>query len=194
VSEELIDAAALTGRYVLALVFIAAALPKIAARRDFERAVSNYDLLPASLVPVAASWLPRLEIVFSLALLIGFAVKPIAALCVVLLMGFSLAIAVNLRRGRRFSCGCFSTIAPRTIGWPLVVGDIGLAALAALVALAEPGVLTMGGSSGSALTRDDGLAALMLAAVLVLGFLLVSTLASLRSTVNARLRVEEQSA
>ena len=41
-SEELIGAAALTSRYVVGLVFLTAALPKLFARRQFRQAVSNY--------------------------------------------------------------------------------------------------------------------------------------------------------
>jgi uncharacterized membrane protein YphA (DoxX/SURF4 family) len=196
VSEEFIGAAALTGRYVLALVFLAAAIPKLAARRDFERAVSNYRLLPGPLVGVVASWLPRFEILCSLALLLGVAVTPVAALLAFVLLGFSIAIAINLSRGRRLACGCFSNIAPRTIGWSHVVGDLGLAALAVVVAVADPGVLTVVGSGAAnapALTSGDGVAAFTLATLLVLGFLLVTALVSLRSTTHA-FRAEERPA
>lgn len=49
-SHELVDAAALTSRFVLAFVFLSAAVPKLFAAHEFERAVANYALLPRPLV------------------------------------------------------------------------------------------------------------------------------------------------
>lgn len=176
-SEEFIDAAALTGRYVLALVFIAAALPKVAARRDFERAVFNYDLLPASLVPVVAQWLPRLELACALALLGGVATPVFAGIAALLLALFALAVAVNLVRGRRIDCGCEGSIVPRRIGWGLVSGDLLLAAMAGLVAIRDPGLLSVltFTEPTTTLTAADGIAMLALAAALVLGRLILAS-------------------
>lgn len=194
--EELVGAAAITGRYVLAFVLLTAATPKLFARGEFESAVSNYGLLPRRFVGSVATWLPRLELACALSLFLGLAVVPVAALAGLLLLVFSVAVAVNLRRGRRISCGCFSTVAPRTIGWSLVVGDLALTGVAVLVALADPGVLAFGGPAApgaSTLSPSDGLAGLLLAAVLVLGFLLVAASVSLRSATQA-LRAREEHA
>lgn len=176
-SEEFIGAAALTGRYVLGLVFVTAALPKLVGRRQFAQAVSNYALLPERLVPRVATWLPRTELLCGVALLLGIAVEAMAAVAAVLLVAFAGAVAVSLLRGKEIDCGCSGSVAPRRIGWPLVAGDVGLAMAAAGVVAADPGVLTLvadRGSDTSGLSSSDGAASLTLAAALVLHSLLLS--------------------
>lgn len=146
-------------RFVLAFVFLSAALPKLLSRFAFERAVGNYRLLPTSLVRPVATWLPRFELLGALALLLGIAVAPVAASVALLLAVFAVAIGVNLARGRSIDCGCFNSTVPRRIGWRLVLGDISLAAAAALVAL-EPNPLV---------STSDAVALALLAAAVVLG-------------------------
>lgn len=176
-SDELFGAAAATCRYAVAFTLLSAALPKILSRHEFERAVDNYALLPLRFVGPVAVWLPRLELAIGLFLLAGIAVSPVSALASMLLVLFAIAVALNLARGRRIDCGCFSAVAPRTIGWRLVLGDLVLAGMAALVAVADPGVLTLAwsGTESASLSAEDGLAALILAGTLVLAYLLVSS-------------------
>jgi uncharacterized membrane protein YphA (DoxX/SURF4 family) len=180
--DEGLEAAALSFRFILAFVFLTAAVPKLSGRREFERAVANYALLPPGVVRPVAAWLPRLELAGAVALLVGIVVVPIAIALCVLLVAFAFAVAINLLRGRLFDCGCFSSVAPRRIGWPLVGADLGLAGMAATVALADPGLLAVTTTdSGSSLSSTEGLALLTLAGALVLGYLLVSSWLSLRS-------------
>lgn len=175
-SEELVGAAALTCRYVVALVLLAAAIPKLGDRGEFARAVRNYALLPISFVRPVAIWLPRLELACALALLLGVAVAIVSAAAGALLLAFAVAISVNLARGRQIDCGCSGSIAPRRIGWWLVAGDLVLAGMAGTVALADPGVLAIVGSETStSLSAEDGVAIAMFAVVLVLGYLIVSS-------------------
>lgn len=173
-SEELVGAAAITFRYVVAFVLLAAAVPKLMSRWEFERAVENYALLPSRLVRPVADWLPRAELGCAVALLAGIAVAPVAVASAAFMLVFAVAVALNLGRGRRIECGCYSSATPRRIGWPLVVGDIALATMATTAVLVHATV-----SSG------DGVASLMLAALAVLAYLLLSSWASLRSTTSA---------
>ena len=83
---EEIDAAALGLRFVLAFVFLVAAIPKLFGRAAFERAVANYALVPSLLVAIVAAWLPRLELGLAFALFLGVAVVPVAAGAAVLLL------------------------------------------------------------------------------------------------------------
>lgn len=187
-SEEIIGAAALTSRYVVGFVFLTAALPKLFARRQFAQAVSNYKLLPERLVAPVAAWLPRLELACGVALVLGIAVRPMATIAAALLVTFIVGVAVNLRRGREIECGCSGSVAPRRIGWGLVLGDLALAAMAAAVVVADPGVLTAigsGSSSGSELVASDGVAALLLGGSLVLVYLLISAWRGVRVATRA---------
>lgn len=175
--EELIGAAALVGRYVLAFVFLATAVPKLLARTEFEQAIANYAVLPQAFIAPLAAWLPRVELALGVALMLGVAITPSAAVAGALLVAFSFGVSLNLIRGREISCGCSGSVAPRKISWGLVAGDLALAGIALLIVLRDPGVLAFlagSDSSPSGLGADDGLAALVLAAMLVLGYLLVT--------------------
>lgn len=194
-SEVFIGAAALTGRYVLAFVLLTAAVPKLLSRSEFERAVANYALLPYALVTPVAAWLPRIELACALTLLLGIAVSPVAAVAGVLMLAFAVAVATNLLRGRRIDCGCYSSVAPRRIGWWLVAGDLVLAGIAVTVALGDPGILALVvPESSSSLSSGDGLALMMFAGVLVLGYLLLSSWLSLRSAIRGSSGLQEASA
>lgn len=94
--SELVDAAALAFRFGLAFVFLTAAIPKLSASRDFERAVRNYALLPRVVVRPVARWLPRIELLCAVALLLGVAVPVIATAAAVMLTTFASGVAVNL--------------------------------------------------------------------------------------------------
>jgi putative oxidoreductase len=125
-------------RFFLGLVFLTSSLPKLAAPGDFRRALRNYQLLPLGLVGPVARWLPRVELALALALLVGIATPLTSALTAAALVLFSGAVAINLARGRKIECGCFSGSSPREITWRLVVQDVVLAAAAITVATAAP--------------------------------------------------------
>jgi hypothetical protein len=183
--DQFVDAAALVFRFGLAFVFLISAAPKLLARPAFERAVRNYALLPASFVRPVAAWLPRVELICALALLLGVEVPAIGIASASLLAVFASAVAVNLARGREIDCGCQGSVAPRRISWELVAGDMALAGLAAFVAIANPNLLSFDGpalASPSSLTSQDGVALLLLAGTLVLGQLVLSSWRSLSST------------
>ncbi|HNW28128.1 MAG TPA: MauE/DoxX family redox-associated membrane protein [Spirochaetota bacterium] len=74
---------------------------------SFGQIVARYGILPAELVPYAASFIPPLELILGLALLIGIKVRAAAALSVLLMTAFIAFLAVNMFRGRSFDCGCF---------------------------------------------------------------------------------------
>lgn len=126
----------LAARIVLGLVFIAAALPKIADPPGFAKAIWAYELFPAwSLHPLALV-LPWLELFCGLALCLGLWARAAALWVAALLLSFSLALAINLARHHPVDCGCFGATAQRTkaeqltdMGW-LILRDVGLLLLA----------------------------------------------------------------
>lgn len=125
-------------RFLLGFVFLAASIPKIAARSEFELAVGNYRLLPQRLVAPFAALLPPIELACAAALFVGAAV-PLIAVCVAfLLVLFGAAVAINLARGREIDCGCAGRVAPRRITWQLVGRNLVLAGAASLLAAAPP--------------------------------------------------------
>jgi putative oxidoreductase len=123
-------------RLVLGLVFIAAALPKIADPPGFAKAIWAYELFPTwSLHPLALV-LPWLELFCGLALCLGFWARAAALWTGALLLSFCLALTVNLARHHPVDCGCFGTSTPKTqaerltdMRW-LILRDVGLLLLA----------------------------------------------------------------
>jgi hypothetical protein len=123
-----------TARLVLAAVFAVAALAKLRALDELVGVVSNYRILPESLVRPLAYVLPPLE----LAVALGLLIEPTRALAAGgaagLLAVFALAMAVNILRGRvEIDCGCFASTLKQRIGWALVGRNLVLIGLAALV-------------------------------------------------------------
>lgn len=100
---------ALAARVVLGCVFLVASLDKIIHPELFARAVYNYQLLPEVAVNVVALWIPWLELVAGLFLLLGFWVRGSVLLLIGLLLVFVGALGFNLARGLDVACGCFST-------------------------------------------------------------------------------------
>jgi hypothetical protein len=166
------EPAAVVLRFVLAFVFLAASLPKLLGSDDFRRAVRAYRLLPQSASAFVARWIPRLELLCALALLVGIAIPLVGAAAGTLLLIFAFAVAVNLARGREIDCGCYAKSSPRRITWTLVVRDCVLGAAAFLVALQASSTLALDafwrGSSPDALRPNEGLALGALAMVVVL--------------------------
>ena len=97
-------------RWVIALLFLAAATPKIIAPQDFVLVVFRYHLLPDNLINLAALVLPWIELVAGIALLLPAPTwrRAAALILVVLLVIFTAAIAINLERGLDIDCGCFT--------------------------------------------------------------------------------------
>lgn len=104
----------LAARVLLGLVFMAAALPKLADPPGFAKAIWGYGLFPAwSLSPLALV-LPWLELACGMALCLGFWVRAAALWIGALLLSFCLALGINLARHRPVDCGCFGGAVHRT--------------------------------------------------------------------------------
>ncbi len=94
-------------RWALALVFLAAAVPKILDPAGFAADIRNYDLVHRLLLNALAITLPWLEAVCALALLSGL-LRPGAVLLVNLLLAVFLAGLIQAwYRGLDINCGCF---------------------------------------------------------------------------------------
>ena len=100
----------LTIRVQLALgvIFIAAALPKIADPPSFAHMVYNYRLVPGGLVNLMAMTMPWVELLAGLALILGVWKRAALMLIGAMLAVFIIAIGINLGRGNAIDCGCFN--------------------------------------------------------------------------------------
>ena len=109
----------LAGRVLLSATFIQAGLQKIRYRELLPGVISNYRILPGSLVPAASWLLPPVELAVGVALLVPTSWSALGAGC--LLGLFTVAIVINLLRGRSsIDCGCFQSGLRQELGWELV--------------------------------------------------------------------------
>ena len=121
---------ALVIRLLLAIIFARAAWHKLAARLQFQRELAAYQLLPATLVALAAITLIALELLCAVTLLMPQ--RAGLALAAALLLLYAAAMAINLKRGRlHLDCGCSGPqAAKKTISAALVLRNTMLAGLA----------------------------------------------------------------
>ncbi len=151
----------LTLALALAALFGAAALHKLCAREQWPAIVRQYRLLPVPLAGPVALVVPFIEALAAAALLWartrGAGALAVAALLVV----YAVAIAINLRRGRRsIDCGCFGAQRRQGIAPWMIARNLVLAALALVLLLPTD----RGAPSATELT-------LALVFVMTLGFL-----------------------
>ncbi len=99
----------ITLRIVLGLVFIFASLDKIANPQAFADIVMNYQLLPGTLITPVAIFLPWLELVCGLAIVLDILSRGAVLMVSGLLTLFMAALLYNLIMGLDVACGCFST-------------------------------------------------------------------------------------
>ena len=121
-------------RAALALLFAVSALQKLRAPAAFTHAVREYRLLPARLALPFAAVLIVLELVLAIGAFMGSATAVLGIVALLLL--YSVAIAINLWRGRvEIDCGCGGASQGRPLSLWLLGRNGGLAALGALALL-----------------------------------------------------------
>jgi Methylamine utilisation protein MauE len=91
----------------LGIVFLLAAITKVRHPSAFVRTVARYRLVPGRMTRATAFLLIATEAFLAFAFLTGWTTEIALPLAAAVLVVFSIAAAVNLRRGRRIPCGCF---------------------------------------------------------------------------------------
>jgi uncharacterized membrane protein YphA (DoxX/SURF4 family) len=123
-------------RLFLGITFISASLDKIAHPRLFAEVIYNYQILPSSLVNLAAAVMPLLELIAGITLIAGFWTRASSFILSGLTLIFIAAISFNLIRGLEVNCGCFDVISGSKIGIDLLIRDI-LLLLAGILIMLE---------------------------------------------------------
>lgn len=96
---------------LLAGIFLIAAAPKLADPDAFAGALARYRLLPDTWINLFALWLPCLETVAAVALLLPRWRRAGAGWLALLLTAFTAAMLTAVFRGLRIACGCFALAA-----------------------------------------------------------------------------------
>ena len=95
-------------RWFLGITFIYASYYKILSPTDFAKMVYGYNLFPEVLINLIAIFLPFIELISGLSLLLGIYPRSAALIINGLLLAFIILLTINIIRGHEFDCGCFS--------------------------------------------------------------------------------------
>jgi len=101
------------------LIFVAAALPKIADLSGFAGSIHNFHLepvIPMAAINVFAVMIPWVELIAGLALIGGVRPRAGAIVYTLLMAVFTVGIVQAVARGLSFECGCFGKAGAATIG------------------------------------------------------------------------------
>ncbi len=133
-TRALLSALAFAARYVVAAVFLLAALPKVADPQSFLVAIENYHMVPTSWAPLIALALPITELLVGFLLIVGWMTRAASLACFAMLAVFIAAMSQALVRGIDLSCGCFGAEASTVVTWASVARNAGFAVLALISA------------------------------------------------------------
>lgn len=144
--REALASSWLTTRVQIALgaLFVAAALPKIVDPPSFAQMIYGYRLVPGELLNFSALFMPWLELIAGIALILGIWRRAATAIIGALLVVFIVAIGINLIRDHAVNCGCFAVNAAskshaqliEEMRW-VVIRDIGMLLMVGQIFYAE---------------------------------------------------------
>ena len=95
-------------RWILGITFIYASFHKITSPAKFAEVIYSYYLFPTYTINLIAIIFPFLELFLGLALMLGIYPRTAALIMNILLLTFIVVISINLIKGLKFECGCFS--------------------------------------------------------------------------------------
>lgn len=124
-------------RLVVGGVFIWAAVTKIADPVAFAQDVMNYRLVGRSLSFITAIFLPWVELIAGVCLIVGVFPRSSALLTSGLLLFFIFLVTITMIRGIDVDCGCFGTFSRRADLWLVLEDSVWL--VMSLVLLFSPG-------------------------------------------------------
>jgi len=125
----------LAARLTLGAIWIFAALAKLTNRHANGEAVDEVGLIRGRAARAIGVVLPYLELALGLLLVTGEELLAASLTSGVLPSAFSLAISVNLIKGRQVKCNCFGQYGGEYITWRTLVRNICLILLAGIPVL-----------------------------------------------------------
>ena len=128
-------------RIVLGVLFIAASYDKIIDPTAFATSILNYKIFSSIPALYIATFLPWMELLCGLGLVLGVFVRGSSVLVVVMLVLFTFGVASAMARGLDISCGCFTQDpTAEKIGWLKLAENCLLIAMS-FIAFRQPATL-----------------------------------------------------
>ena len=106
----------LLSRLFLGGIFAYASYDKIIHPVPFAEIVYNYQILPDALVNIVSLFLPWIELLVGLSLILGVWLPGAVLICNLLLLAFFSTLVFNIARGLDIDCGCFTVSAGSSSG------------------------------------------------------------------------------
>jgi uncharacterized membrane protein YphA (DoxX/SURF4 family) len=146
----------LLARLFLGVIWVVAALAKLTSKQPRSDTVVELGGLSRPLAHFVGRFLPWIELVLGLLLLIGERTFLVSAISAGLLALFTLVIVPHLLRGEQIACNCFGQWGRAKISWLSVVRNGVLCAAAVVVMRDSTQYLSLEGylSHGSPLTSS----------------------------------------
>jgi hypothetical protein len=160
-------------RWLLAGILIFAGASKV-TDNGFVEALRTYEVLPPQLSKWLARALPFIEIALGAFLAIGLGTRIAAGLAALLFASFSIAVGINMLRGRELDCHCFGKLYTEKIGPAILLRNCILTLLAVQVIFPAHSYLTIDGwlqTSNTAETNGPPIQGLFPIALIVVGTL-----------------------
>jgi putative oxidoreductase len=93
-------------RILLGILFLYSGTMKSLDPIAFDKIIKMYEILHLELIPYAAIFLPFIEIITGLFLIIGYKIKASSIILSIMMILFGIFIGINVYRGNYFECGC----------------------------------------------------------------------------------------
>jgi len=137
-------------RVIIGAIFLISGLAKISDPARFILTLREFRLFPEEIVPLTAVWLPWLELLLGLCVLVGLLHRTSALLLACMNAGFLSAILSVIVRGIEVDCGCFGMLAdllglPDMADMKAVVRNVVFIGLCLLIFFSRKEVLSLEG-------------------------------------------------
>jgi uncharacterized membrane protein YphA (DoxX/SURF4 family) len=138
-----VDVVVFTIRVLLAGVFAIAGVAKLTDRPGAAKAMADFGV-PVSVAGLLAVFLSLSEILIAISLLVGPLAFFGAIGALTLLTIFTIAVIINLMRGRKPDCHCFGQLHSSPIGWKTILRNGVLAVMAGFLIFRKGTVAALG--------------------------------------------------
>lgn len=94
-------------RVAVGVIFISFSYYKIMEPISFAKGIWFYHMVPGNLINLMAVYLPWVELLCGIALIVGFQYRGAVVLVNIMMIMFMVALSLAIYRGISIDCGCF---------------------------------------------------------------------------------------